>query len=249
MSLPVVSPSGLRLSLAGHLEELRRRLGISLAALLLAVGLCLTQAERLIAWLAAPVQAWLPYFAFFTPVEPLLAYMKVSGLAGIVAAMPVILWQLWAFIRSGLTPRERSAGLLFVWWGSLQFAAGAAFAYYVLLPASLRLLLRIGEHYLRPMISIDRYLSFVTGLLFWCGLLFELPVLLVVLARIGVVSPEWLRQQRPYAMLILVILAALVTPTTDPVNLCLVAVPLALLYEASIWLTRATMRLPAPPDG
>ena len=233
---------GPQLPLAGHLEELRRRLGISLAALLVAVALSMIRADDIIQWLASPVQAFLPFFAFFTPVEPLAAYLKVGGLAGLVLAMPVILWQLWAFIRSGLTKTERSAGLAFVWWGSLQFLAGAAFAYYVVLPASLRFLFGIGAEYLRPVISIDRYLSFVTTLLFWCGLVFELPVVLFGLSRVGIVTSEWLRQQRPYAILVLVIIAALVTPTTDPVNLCLVAVPMALLYEVSIWLTRVAIR-------
>ena len=236
----------MRMALADHLDELRRRLGISLAALLIAVGLCVSKAEWCIAWLAAPVQGWLPYFAYFTPTEPLLAYLKVAGLAGVALAMPVILWQVWAFVRSGLTTAERSSGLLLIGWGSAQFVAGAAFAYYVLLPVSLRVLLSIGEHYLKPMISIDRYLSFVTTLMFWCGALFELPVVLVVLARVGIVTPEWLRQQRGYAILVLVIAAALATPTTDPINLLLVSGPLVVLYQLSIWLTRLAMRKQPP---
>ena len=235
------------MTLAGHLEELRRHLGLSLLALLITVSVSLTQADRIIQWLVSPVQELLPFFAFFTPMEPLAAYLKVGTLAGLVLAMPVILWQVWAFVRGGLTPAERSSGAVFVWWGSAQFLAGAAFAYYVLLPVSLRFLFSIGAHYLRPVISIDRYLAFVTGLLGWCGLVFELPVVLSVLARVGIVTSEWLRQQRPYALLVLVIAAALITPTTDPVNLALVAVPMAVLYEASIWLTRMVMRRRAVP--
>ena len=232
----------MRMTLADHLAELRRRLGIGLLALLAAIGLCMTQAESIIAWLAVPAQAWLPYFAYFTPTEPLFAYLKVGGLAGLVVAMPVILWQVWAFVRTGLTSRERSAGGLFVWWGTAQFIAGVAFAYYVLLPLALNMLLRIGEHFLKPMISIDQYLSFVTTLMLWCGLLFELPVLLVLLARVGIVTPEWLRQQRPYAILVLVIIAAVATPTTDPITLCLMAIPLIFLYQLSIWLSTLVQR-------
>lgn len=230
------------MTFAGHLEELRRGLGVSLAALLIAMGASLTQADRIIQWLVSPVQDLLPFFAFFTPTEPLAAYLRVGALAGCVLAMPVILWQVWVFVRGGLTRQERAAGTVFVWWGSAQFLAGAAFAYYVLLPVSLRVLFGIGAHYLRPVISIDRYLAFVTALLGWCGLIFELPVVLFLLARIGIVTSEWLRQQRPYAILVLVIAAALITPTTDPVNLGLVAIPLAVLYEASIWITRIAMR-------
>ena len=227
-----------RLTLAGHLEELRRRLGLSLLALLAATGVSFLRAGDIVRWLQRPVQGLIPRFAFFTPTEPLAAYLKVAGLAGLVLAMPVILSQVWGFVRSGLTPRERVSALLFAGWGSLQFAAGTLFAYFVLLPVSLRVLLRVGDGDLLPMISIDRYVSFVTTVLFWSGLTFELPVLVWALARVGIVTPEWLRQQRPYAILVLVIIAAVVTPTTDPVNLLLMALPLVLLYECSILLSR-----------
>ena len=231
-----------RLTFAAHLEELRRRLGISLAALLVAVGISFTQIERIIRWLAHPVEWLLPRFAYFSPTEPLVAYVNVAGLAGLILAMPVILTQLWAFVRAGLTPRERSSGLVFIGWGSVLFVAGVAFAYYGLLPVSLRFLLGIGKEYLEPVISINRYLSFVTTLALWCGVIFELPVVLWLLAKVGVVTPEWLRQQRPYAILILVIIAAIVTPTTDPVNLLLLAVPMVVLYEISTLITRFAMR-------
>ena len=231
-----------RMNLAGHLEELRRRLGACLAALLVAIGISVAYVEQIIGWLSRPVEGRIPQFAFFTPTEPLVAYVRIAVLCGIILAMPVILWQVWAFIRTGLTSKERSYGLLFVGWGSVQFLAGAAVAYYGFLPASLRVLLGIGERFLAPVISIDRYLAFVTTLIFWSGVVFELPVVLLVLAKVGIVTAEWLRQSRPYAILILVIVAALVTPTTDPVNLFLLAAPLLLLYELSILLTRLAIK-------
>lgn len=231
-----------RLTIAGHLEELRRRLGISLAVLLLAIGVSLTQVERLILWLQRPAGDLLSRLAFFSPTEPLMAYLKVGTLAGLILAMPVILSQVWGFVQSALTRQERSHGTLFMVWGSLQFLAGAAVAYYGLLPVSLGFLLRIGQPYLEPVISIGRYLSFVTTMIFWSAITFELPVVLFFLARIGIVTPEWLRQQRPYAILVLVIISAVVTPTTDPFNLFLMAVPLMLLYELSILMTRLAMR-------
>ena len=235
---PHTDPSPVRLTLAGHLEELRRRLGVSLGALLLAIGISASQADRLIHWLRRPVEGLLPTFAFFSPTEPLIAYLKVAGLAGAILAMPILLSQLWGFVRTGLTPRERTLGLGFVWGGSVLFTAGAAFAYYVLLPVSLRFLLGFGRGTLEPVISIDTYLSFVTSLAFWCGILFELPALVWLLAKVGVVTPTWLRQSRPYAILVMVISAALVTPTTDPVSLLLMMAPLLVLYELSIGLAR-----------
>ena len=241
-------PEGLRLTLAGHLEELRRRLGVSLAALVLAVGISASQVERILQWLRRPAEELMPQLAFFSPSEPLFAYVKVATLAGLILAMPVILAQLWGFVRTGLSPRERSYGLTVIGLGSLQFLAGAACAYYLLLPVSLRLLLGIGRGTLEPVISIDRYLSFVTTMVVWCGVVFELPVVLFALAKVGLVTPEWLRQQRPYAILVLVILAAVATPTTDPVTLLLMAVPLWLLYELSIlgvrWPARGPTRTP-----
>lgn len=226
------------LTFTGHLEELRRRLGISLVALVLTSSLCATQVGRIVGWLQRPVKAWLPTLVFFSPVEPLIAYAKVAVLSGLILAMPVILSQLWAFVRSGLTPRERSLGRVFVWWGSAQFLVGVVAAYRVLLPLSMRVLLGLGQGTLEPVISIDRYLSFVLTLAFWSGVVFELPVVIVLLAKVGIVSPGWLREQRPYAILVLVIVAAVVTPTTDPVSLLIVALPLLLLYELSIFLAR-----------
>lgn len=235
-------PSEPQLTLADHLEELRRRLGVMLLVLMVTVGGSFFFVERIIGWLRRPAEHLLPRFAFFTPTEPLVACIRVAGLSGLILGMPVVLWQAWGFVRSGLTRRERCYGLVFVWWGSLSFALGAAFAYYVVLPASLTVLLGIGSRYLEPVISIDRYLAFVTTMAFACALVFELPVVLFALAQVGVVTPEWLRQQRPYAILVLVIVAAVVTPTTDPVNLLLLAIPMAILYEASIVVTRWTLR-------
>ncbi len=230
------------LTLAAHLEELRRRLGVSLAALVATTAVMATQAGRLVEWLRRPAGEALPAFAFFSPAEGFVAYVKVALLAGIAAAMPVVLWQAWAFIRPGLAPRERQLGRTFVTWGTGLFLLGAAFAYALVLPPALRVLLTIGAGQLTPIISVDRYVGFVTTLLLWCGVAFELPAVVWLLAAVGLVTPAWLRQQRPYALLVLVIVAAVVTPTTDPVNLALLLVPLAALYELSIWLSALVVR-------
>lgn len=227
-----------QLSLAEHLEELRRRLAVSFLALFAAVCFSFTQVDRMMDYLQRPAAAALPQLAFFNPTEPLTVYIGLAVLAGFVLAMPVILWQVWGFVRLGLSRRERFLGVVFVVWGSFQFLAGVAFAYFALLPASLQFLLNIGRGRLQPVISVDAYLSFVTTILGWTGLVFELPVALFILAKAGVVTSEWLRQQRSLAILALVIIAAVITPTTDPVNLMLMAVPLVLLYECSIFVTR-----------
>ena len=226
------------MTLAGHLEELRRRLGLSLLAWLAATGVSFAYAGQLIAWLHWPAVRYIPQLAALSPTEPLVAYLRVAALGGFVLATPVLLAQLWGFVRPGLKPSERSLGTIVIWWGSAQFLLGGAVAYFILLPVSLRVLLSVGAQMIVPIISVDRYLSFATGLVFWCGMIFELPVVLSLLAKVGIVTPEWLRQQRPYAVLVLVIAAALITPTTDPVNLLLMAVPLVGLYELSIVIAR-----------
>lgn len=245
---PELEPRG---ALGDHLEELRLRLATGLLALTAGCVIGFLYADRIIGWLRAPAGSMLERFAFFSPLEPLMAYLKVALLAGLALAMPVVLWQIWAFVRPGLRPRERRYGAVFVAWGSVQFLLGAAAAYFVLLPVSLRFLLGLADDLMIPVISIDRYLTFVTTLILACGILFELPVVLVILARLGIVTPEWLRQQRPYAILVLVIAAAIVTPTTDPLNLALMTVPLVVLYEVSIHLARLTTprRQPGGPDA
>ncbi len=239
-------PGDAPLSFASHLDELRRRLAVSLLAFLVATGLAACKTGLLIEWLRAPAGDRLPVFAFFSPTEAFVAHVTVAVLGGVLLSSPFILAQAWGFIRRGLTPQERTRGLAFVGWATGLFLAGCAFAYAVLLPVSLRLLLDIGRAYLEPVISIDRYVSFVTALIFWCGVSFELPAILVLLARLGIVTSEWLRQQRPYAILIIVVIAAVATPTTDAVTLLLLAGPLAALYELSVWLTRLRRPKPAP---
>ena len=246
---PLKSPTARReeswLSLAGHLEELRRRLGVCLAAFVLAGGASLAWMEALIGWLSRPAEPYLVTFAFFSPTEPLVAYVKVAGLAGLAGAMPVLLWQAWAFASPGLRPEERRHGAAFIGWGSALFVLGVAFAYTALLPASLRVLLGLAGRWFEPVLSIDQYLGFVTSLAFWCGVIFELPLVIVVLSRVGIVTPAWLQQQRPYAVLVIVIAAAILTPTTDVLSLLLMVVPIVVLYEVSIVVAHLTRRKPS----
>ena len=235
-------PEAFSLSLAGHLEELRRRLGIALAAVVIGMGVSFAKIQFIVGWLMEPARPHIMRLAFFSPTEPLIAYFKVAALAGLLLAMPVVLWQAWGFVRSGLKRSERALGLGFIAGGSTLFVCGVAFASTVLIPLSLRFLMGLAASSLEPVISLGHYLVFVTTIAFWCGVLFELPVVLTVLARIGIVTPEWLRQQRPYAILAMVILAAVVTPTTDVVSLLLLTLPLIVLYELSILLARFVMR-------
>ena len=241
MGISPDDPEGPRLTFVQHLEELRGRLGVCLLAVAVGSVASWCVAERLLEWLKRPAGWYLPMLAVFTPTEALMAYMKLALGGGVVLAMPVMLYQLWHFVQAGLTWRERALGLAFVWWGSVLFALGAAFAYWVCLPAFLKFLLTIGAPALQPVISVDRYLSFVLGTILSCGVLFELPLVIVLLAKLGILMPESLQRHRGMALLILTTVAAVVTPTTDAVSLAMMTVPLAVLYEIAILVAKFTV--------
>jgi sec-independent protein translocase protein TatC len=227
-------PGPPRLTVSEHLQELRRRVAISLLAVAIASVLSALFADRILAWLTQPAEPYLTRLAFFSPTEGLAAYLKVILVCGLVIAMPVVWYQAWGFVRPALTWKERSYGLSFVGWGSALFILGGLFAYTTCLPLFLRLLLTVGGGRLEPVISINQYLSFVLGVIVLCGILFELPVVVVMLTRLGVVSAEWLRRSRAIILLAMLIMAAVLTPTTDAISLLFVMIPMALLYEAGL---------------
>jgi len=228
-----------RLSIVEHLEELRKRLWICAAVILVASLGSATFAGALVEWLKRPAGSLLPRLAFFSPPEAFVAHLKVAVTAGLILSLPIILHELWMFIRPGLTRRERTAGLAFVWWGSALFTAGGAFAYWVVLPVCLRFLLAFGGSELEAVISISRYLSFATMVIVACGAMFELPLAVWLLTASGVITPQWLRRHWRHAVVGVVVAAALLTPTADVATMILLAVPMLALYELSIWIASA----------
>lgn len=244
---PHVAPArpaieGHQLPMTTHLEELRKRLWVCVGVMVMASMASFAWADRLIEWLKRPAGTALPRLAFFSPPEAMLAYMKVAVTAGLILSMPVVLYELWAFIRPGLTSRERRYGLGFVCWGSALFLAGSAFAYWILLPVSLKFLLGFGGGQLEPVISISRYLSFTTMVIFVSGVVFQLPLAVLLLTKLGVVSPRTLRQRWPHAVVTMAIAAAVLTPTTDAATMLLMVVPMLALYEVSIWVAALASR-------
>jgi len=227
-----------RLPIVGHLEELRKRLWICVGAILLASALSMAWTGQLIDWLKRPAGPLLPRLAFFSPPEALLAYMKIAVTAGLVLCVPVVLSQLWAFVRPGLARKEQRYGLIFIWWGSALFLAGGAFAYWVILPVSLRFLLGFGGEQLEPVISISRYLSFTTMVILACGVVFQWPLVVFLLAKLGVIRPQTLRRKWRHAVVGMVVVGAVLTPTADVATLLLMTIPMLVLYEVSIWIAR-----------
>ncbi len=225
--------------LVDHLEELRKRLWIVIAFVATASVIGFFLSTRLIEWLKRPAGNLLPKLSFFSPAEAMMAYMKIAFSFGLVVSCPVIFYELWAFIRPGLTERERRYGTSFILWGTLLFLSGVAFAYFVLLPPSLSFLLSFGSVTLQPVISVEHYLSFVSVVMLTCGVVFEFPLVIFFLTRMGVVTPGLLKKNWKTAFLSMVIAAAVITPTQDPINLILMTLPLLLLYEISIVVSSA----------
>lgn len=225
-----------------HITELRRRVMYSAIAILITTVIAFIFHEQVLTLLMQPAQGFTnipsgkPIYTDLT--EFISTAMKASLLVGLFAAMPFVLYQMVKFVAPGLSPSERRYlyGLLPA--VVLAFILGAAFGYRVLFPPAIHFLLSFGSDIATPYIRIGSYVSLMISLLFWMGVVFETPVVLFFLSRIGVVSPEQLGRQRRYAIVVAFILGALITPTFDPVNQTLVALPIIVLYEVGIWLAK-----------
>ena len=237
------------MTLVQHLEELRRRLIISAAAV--AVGSIggFILYRPVLDFLQEPYRkavASLPEtitdkLIVTTPTEPFLAFLKIGLFVGLLLALPVLLYQLWRFITPGLTPRERRLGIPFVLSSLVLFAAGTVFAF-AIVPRGLAFLFSFGGDNLVPLLTIDRYLSFLFFLVLAFGLSFELPLVLLFLTGVGVISSAQLRRWRRYALMGTVVFAAVATPTQDPYTMLLMAGPIYLLYEGAILIARLFKR-------
>ncbi len=165
-------------------------------------------------------------------------YMKVALVVGLILAMPVIVYQVIMFVAPGLTRQERRYLFVLLPWIMLSFLVGLAFAYFIFLPPALQFLFSFGSTIAKPQIRVGSYVDFVSSLLFWIGVVFEMPLVIFFLAKIGVVTPQALARWRKPAWVIAFVVAAVITPTFDPVNQTIVAVPVILLYEVGILLAR-----------
>ncbi len=225
-----------KLSIIGHIGELRRRLIRSLIAVAVTTIVCFVFYNQIFAILKAPVQDINLIFIEMT--EMLGTIMRVALFGGIILAMPYLTYELIMFISPALTARERRYVYLVLPWVALMFAAGVVFGYFVLVPPMVKFLISFGSNIATPQIKIGNYIATVSRLLLAVGLVFELPVVTTFLARIGIISPKWLSDKRKMAVVIAFLLGAIITPTIDPINQTLVAVPLVILYEMSIWLAK-----------
>lgn len=223
------------MSLLEHLEELRKRLVWSILSLAVAFVPCWIYVREIFAFLQVPIRQLRPdeKLVFTGLADPFLLYFKVAVLAGLFLAAPFILYQLWGFIAPGLYRRERLYLAPFLLFGSLFFLGGGAFAYYVAFPLAADFLLKMGEGF-EMMLTVERYFSFLLTMILGLGMMFELPIIILVLAALGVVTPGFLLRHFRWAVLIIFVVSAIITPTPDIVNLCVFAVPALLLYLLGI---------------
>jgi sec-independent protein translocase protein TatC len=233
-----------------HLSELRTRLVRALIAIAAGMAIVGYFSEKLFRWLMDPVLQALPpdqrALHYTSSLEPFFVYFKVAMYGGIFVAAPVVLHQIWLFVAPGLYKREKKLVVPFLFFGTLLFYGGAAFCYFLVMPYAFPALFAIAGADMRPILTMTEQLSLVLAMLLGFGIVFELPIVIAFLAMIGVVSADFLAKYRRHAIVVNVIAAAVITPTGDPFNLALMAVPMIIFYEIGIILARMLGKKPAP---
>jgi sec-independent protein translocase protein TatC len=220
-------------SLLEHLEALRKTLLLILLGLVIGIVLAVFFVKPIIAFLAIPIGG-LDQLHAIEVTESVGVYMRVALLTGLIVSLPWVFYQLFQFIGKGLKENERKGILIAVPFATIMFLGGVAFAFYIMLPASLEFLMGILG--IQTLIRIKSYFSFVSNLLFWIGVSFELPLIAFVLARFGILKAKVMLKSWRIAIVVIAILAAIITPTGDPVNMAIFMIPLFVLYLLSIGL-------------
>ena|SRR5437762_623344 len=236
-----------KMSFLEHLEELRKRLIISVIAVFVAFLVCWNYADRIFGKIQEPIVKYLPKgdkLAYTQLTAPFFMYMKVAFFAGLFLAAPVVLLQLWMFIAPGLYKNERRYAAPFIIFASLFFLLGGYFGFRILLPGTCQFFIDNGRQF-KQMITIDDYFSFASMIILAAGLVFETPILIFFLARLGIVTPAFLLQKFKYAIVLAFIIAAVVTPTPDMVTQTFLAVPMIALYALGILIAYLFGKKPA----
>lgn len=222
------------MSIIDHLEELRKRLIISIAAVVVCSGVTYFYSEELIHFITAPAGK----LYYMSPGEAFFTYLKASFFAGLLLALPVVLYQLWAFVLPALTRQERKVSFILVPASVILFFVGLAFSYFFVLPAGIKFFVGFTTAELQPLFSIGQYFSFVISFLLPFGAVFELPLFLVVLAKMGVITSAYLINKRKIMLVMSFVIGAVISPTPDVFSQTMIAIPMLVLYEVSILLVK-----------
>jgi sec-independent protein translocase protein TatC len=241
----MTEPNEDKMPLTSHLEELRKRLVRILIAVGIAFLACFAFKEELFRIIAQPLISVLPpgtHMVYTGLPEAFFTYVKVSFYAGIFFASPVVLYHIWKFISPGLFPKEKKFVAPFVITSSLLFVGGVCFGYFLVLPPAYKFFLEFTTDFLKPMLSMREYLTLTLKLLLAFGVIFEIPVFLFFMTKIGLVTPRKLARMRRYAIVVCFIVAAIITPTPDAFTQCMMAIPMVILYEVGIIVSRLATR-------
>lgn len=233
-----------RLTLVEHLDELRTRIIVSLVAFAVAFGLCFWQDSLMLEIANAPLPSDIPVPITFGVTEPFFTTVEVSAYGALVISLPVILYQVYAFVLPAFSDTERRTLLPFLIAMPLLFVAGVAFAYFVVMPAAVKFLLNFNEAEFNIQVRARDYYGFFGITMVALGLLFQIPIAMLSVTRLGIADPDWFAKNRRYAIFIISVVAAAL-PGGDPVSMILIMIPLVLLYEASVHLARRFGRPPA----
>ena len=223
-----------------HIADLRKRLTISTITVVVMFFACFTFYEPILEWMMAPVKHALPAGTSMIAVEiqeTFFTAMKVAFFAGFIISLPVIFWQLWLFLAPGLYDHEKKLVVPFVFFATLMFLLGASFAYYIVVPIGFDFLIAFGNSVVSVLPSIGKYVGFFTKLLIGFGIAFELPVITFFLAKIGLVNDQMLKDFFRYAVVLIFIISAILTPP-DVISQVLMAAPLLILYGVSIYIAK-----------
>lgn len=243
----VLSDQAHSMPLLTHLEELRKRIILSVIGVVAGFIVCWSFADRIFGLMQQPILQALRHYGmgsrlvYLNPTEPFNLYLEVASVAGLFAASPFVFYQLWLFIAPGLYRNEKLYVLPFLLSTVILFIAGGLFGYKMVYPASLDFLIGYGQRF-QPMITIGEYTKLFVTIIVGLGLIFEMPVLVFFLALMRVVTARWMWRNLRYSVLIIFVLAAIVTPTADILNMCLFAAPMIALYAISIgvaWLVNS----------
>src|ERR1700716_3169670 len=233
-----------------HLEELRKRIIYSIIAIVIGFFACWGYAENIYEIMQRPIMEALhsnglsAKFVYLNPTEPFNLYLKVGFMAGLFVASPFVLYQLWCFIAPGLYRNEKRYVLPFMVSTVSLFLAGGYFGYKLVYPQALRFLIEFSKQF-TPMITIEEYSSLFLTIIVGMGVIFEMPILVFFLAIMGMVTAGWMWRNLRYSILVIFVIAAILTPTTDILNMCIFAAPMVALYMLSIgiaWLVHPTQR-------
>jgi len=230
-----------KMSLTEHLMELRKRLTRSLIALGIGFGVCYYFKDFVFDIITRPLTHVLPrnsYLIYTGLTEAFFTYMKVAFFAALILTSPFILYQIWKFIAPGLLPKEKKYVVPFVISSTFLFVSGVMFGYFIALPPAFKFFVSFNNQYLQAMLSFKDYLSLFVTFLLGFGISFELPIFMFFLAKLGIVDAAKLSRKRRYAILVIFIVAAALTPSPDALSQILMAIPLMFLYEVSIFIVK-----------